>query len=106
MNHARNLLVFCISVFAGFGLTPTFVCAKELGSAENERVLAPVAVKDTADSDTQGYVAKRSRTATKTDTTLLETPQSITVITRDQLDMRNVQNITEALRYTAGATTQ
>ncbi|MBE7246607.1 MAG: TonB-dependent siderophore receptor, partial [Actinomycetospora chiangmaiensis] len=33
-----------------------------------------------------GFVAKRSLTATKTDTPLIETPQSITVIGRQQLD--------------------
>ncbi|WP_249976281.1 TonB-dependent siderophore receptor [Vreelandella olivaria] len=40
--------------------------------------------------------------ATKTDTPLVETPQSVTVIERNELDARGVQNLNEAARYTAG----
>src|SRR5690242_10292430 len=39
---------------------------------------------------------------TKSDTPLLETPQSITVIDRQDLDIRVVQNLNEALHFTAG----
>jgi iron complex outermembrane recepter protein len=49
-----------------------------------------------------GYVASDSTLATKTDTPLLETPQSISVITRDQLDAQAPQSINEALRYAPG----
>ena len=68
-------------------------------------VLPPISVEGavpTATSPVQGYVAPVTGTATKTDTPLIETPQSISVITRDQLDDRAVQSITEALGYTAG----
>lgn len=50
----------------------------------------------------KGYVAKRSTTATKTDTALVETPQSISVVTRDQMNAQGVQSVGDALRYTAG----
>lgn len=50
----------------------------------------------------RGYVAKRTITATKTDTPLIETPQSISVITRDQMNAQNVQSVSDALRYSAG----
>jgi iron complex outermembrane recepter protein len=49
-----------------------------------------------------GYVANESTLATKTDTPLLETPQSISVITRDQMDAQAPQSINEALRYAPG----
>jgi iron complex outermembrane receptor protein len=49
-----------------------------------------------------GYVANDSMLATKTDTPLLETPQSISVITRDQMDAQAPQSINEALRYAPG----
>lgn len=49
-----------------------------------------------------GYVARRSVTATKTDTPLSETPQSISVITREQMEDRGVQNVSEAFAYSAG----
>jgi iron complex outermembrane receptor protein len=49
-----------------------------------------------------GYVANESTLGTKTDTPLLETPQSISVITRDQMDAQAPQSINEALRYAPG----
>lgn len=49
-----------------------------------------------------GYTARISPTATKANTPLIETPQSVTVITREQLNDRNVQTINEAIGYAAG----
>jgi iron complex outermembrane receptor protein len=49
-----------------------------------------------------GYVAGQSATATKTDTPILETPQSISVVTKDQIQAQGAQNINDALRYTPG----
>ena len=49
-----------------------------------------------------GYVASNSDFAMKTDTPLLETPQSISVITRDQMDAQAPQSLNEALRYAPG----
>ncbi|MEJ8476934.1 TonB-dependent siderophore receptor [Roseibium algae] len=40
--------------------------------------------------------------ATKTGTSVLETPQSVTSVTRLQLDEQSPQTVSEALRYTAG----
>lgn len=51
---------------------------------------------------TESYLSQRSATATKTDTPVLETPQSISTITRRQMDDQNVQTVGNALRYTAG----
>ncbi|WAH60245.1 TonB-dependent siderophore receptor [Pseudomonas silvicola] len=56
---------------------------------------------DAGDSN-QTYVAKRSRGATKTDTPLVEVPQSISVVTRKQMDDQAVQGVSEAIRYTPG----
>ncbi len=49
-----------------------------------------------------GIVAKRSATGTKTDTPLIEVPQSISVVTRDQMDDQGATTVSESLRYTAG----
>jgi len=40
--------------------------------------------------------------STKTDTPLIETPQSISVITREEMDVRAVQTVADALSYAAG----
>jgi len=57
---------------------------------------------ETATSPVYGYVATRSATGTKTDTPLLETPQAITVITREQFVDQGAQNVQDALNYSAG----
>lgn len=48
------------------------------------------------------YVAEDTRTATKTDIPLIETPQSITVITRKRMVDQEANTLAQALRYTAG----
>ncbi|MDO9002584.1 MAG: TonB-dependent siderophore receptor [Aquabacterium sp.] len=50
----------------------------------------------------QGYVAKRSAAATKTDTPLTETPQAITVITSDAFEEQGALTAADIVRYTAG----
>ena len=42
--------------------------------------------------------------ATKTDTPLVETAQSVTVITRDEMDVRGALTLNQAIRYAAGVT--
>nr|USU30577.1 TonB-dependent siderophore receptor [Methylobacterium sp. OTU13CASTA1] len=53
-----------------------------------------------------GYVASRSVVATKTDTPILETAQSVSVIGRKQIEDANALTINQALRYTPGVTTE
>lgn len=55
-----------------------------------------------ADGPVRGFVATRSATGAKTDLPLKETPQSISVVTQDQIQAIGAQTPTEALRYTAG----
>ncbi|MBR0667602.1 TonB-dependent siderophore receptor [Roseomonas hellenica] len=53
-------------------------------------------------SPVTGYIPEVSGTATRTDTRLIETPQSISVITRDQMDAQRAQTMRDALAYTPG----
>lgn len=53
-----------------------------------------------------GYVALRNSSATKTDTALVDTPQSISVVTRDELRNRQSETLSQALSYTPGVTSQ
>jgi iron complex outermembrane receptor protein len=53
----------------------------------------------------RSFSAGQATTGTKTDTPLIETPQAISVITRDQMDLRQVGSVTEAMRYTPGVRT-
>ncbi|MFT9088156.1 MAG: TonB-dependent siderophore receptor [Acetobacter okinawensis] len=49
-----------------------------------------------------GYVAGSTSIATKTDVPLREVPQSVTVITRMQMDEQHARSISDALNYSAG----
>lgn len=49
-----------------------------------------------------GYVADDVTSANKIGAALTETPQSVSVITRDQLAVKGVDRLSEALRYTPG----
>ena len=49
-----------------------------------------------------GVVALRSATGTKTDTPILEIPQAVNVVTRDEIATRGARSIVEALAYTPG----
>ncbi|ATJ91832.1 MULTISPECIES: TonB-dependent siderophore receptor [Acetobacter] len=67
--------------------------------------LGPVSVKGSSESawgPVQGFVAKRSATATKTDTSLIETPQTINVITAEEMERLKPKRLADALRYTPG----
>lgn len=56
---------------------------------------------ETASGPVAGYVATRGRTGTKTDSALIETPQSISVVTKDQMTAQGAQSLNQILRYTA-----
>lgn len=68
--------------------------------------LAPTAISgtayDTSLGRNDGLVASRTMSANKTDTSIMETPQSISVVTRKQMDAQQPQSIGQVLRYTAG----
>lgn len=52
----------------------------------------------------EGYVAKNSVTATKTDTPLKDIPQTIAVVTREQLEDQAHHSVADVLRYIPGVT--
>ncbi len=50
----------------------------------------------------KGIVATKTLSATKTAAGLVKTPQSVSVITRDQMAALDVTSVSQALRYSAG----
>ncbi|MNV09697.1 Ferrichrome-iron receptor precursor [compost metagenome] len=102
--HAA-LLALCGAAHAQQA-TPTAPTAPTAPAAE--KALAPVTVSAGAEQESPtapvtGFVAKRALSATKTDTPLIETPQAISVITRDQMEAQGVQTLRQVTAYTAGA---
>ncbi|WP_051356480.1 TonB-dependent siderophore receptor [Azorhizobium doebereinerae] len=71
-------------------------------SSEGAIALDPI---DVQGDGTFGYIATRSDAGTKTNTPLIETPRSITVITQKEMEDRGVQSVPQAVQYTAGVTT-
>jgi catecholate siderophore receptor len=56
-----------------------------------------------AEHQSDGYLAERSRTATRTDTPLVDVPQSISVIARDLIRDQSMQSLADVARYVPGA---
>lgn len=71
------------------------------GGAHAEVSLDQLHVAGTGEASV-GYRAVRARSATKTDTALIDTPQAVTVVTREQIQDQGFQGVTEALRYVPG----
>ncbi len=67
------------------------------GSDAERKVLDAVNVYGKA-----GYAVDSSRTATKTDTLLRDTPQSVTVVTSEQIEDQAVRSMEDAMRYVPG----
>ncbi len=64
--------------------------------------LEPIIITQEVPDTSNSYLLSDLRSATKTDTDILETPQSLTILTRKQFDDQNTQTVGQALRYTAG----
>lgn len=76
---------------------------------EGTTVLAPIDVQgriDNAWGPVKGYVATRSASGSKTDTPIVETPQSVSVVTSDQIANQKAVSVADALSYTPGISTQ
>ncbi|MCM2476487.1 TonB-dependent siderophore receptor [Rhizobium sp. CG5] len=80
--------------------------AANVSLAEEVTVLQKITVE--ADGATDGedakFVAKGARSATKTATPLVSTPQSVSVVTKKQFEEQGARSAAEALRYSAGVT--
>jgi iron complex outermembrane receptor protein len=87
---ARHTLLFLVgAAVAGPGL------AQEQGAADE---LGPVVVT------AERYVSTEGSSASKSDIPLVEMPQSVSVVSRDMIDLLNWTSLNESVRYSAGAT--
>ena len=119
LNPAKKRLLYALIGSSLFWQSPVYAAAEAAQppseqaarktaavgeAARREFTLEGVEVTATKDKEDTGYVAKRSSVSTKTDTPLNETAQSISVVTREQLEARAVQTLDEAVAYTPGIT--
>src|SRR3712207_4150798 len=79
--------------------------AQANAQAGGEIQLETVVVTEQAESATgpvNGYVATRTTSGSKTDTPILETPQAVSVVGREQIEEQGAQSVVEATRYSPG----
>ncbi|MDB5969605.1 MAG: TonB-dependent siderophore receptor [Hydrocarboniphaga sp.] len=86
----RTLLVLCISCSAQ---------AQDQSPADKAVVLDTVTVTEAAD---KAYTVDGSASATKLPLSLRDTPQSVTVVTRQRMDDQNLQSMRDVLDNTTG----
>lgn len=97
-------------LLAGTGLTYRFTNANTVtiakpGSATNASADGAIALDpiDVTGAGVQSpFVAVDTSTGMKMDVPLREVPQSVSVVTRQQMDDRGVQSLAEAIEYSAG----
>jgi len=101
-------------LLAGTGLSAAFTSANTVQIFDPSVPAAAALPSDAVPLDTievqgenawgpvNGYVAQRSATATKTDTSILETPMSISVVGAEEIRDRGVRSIEDAIKYTPG----
>ncbi|MEO8992632.1 MAG: TonB-dependent receptor plug domain-containing protein, partial [Nitrosospira sp.] len=74
--------------------------------ADQPAVLPSIKISaSTITSPTDGYMATKSFSATRTDTPLRDVPQSITVVTQEMIKDQTMQNIGDVVRYVPGVNT-
>ncbi|BBT72511.1 MULTISPECIES: ferrichrome porin FhuA [Enterobacteriaceae] len=93
----RKLAVVVATAVSGMSV---YAQAAEQPKEETITVTAAPAAQESAWGPAPTIAAKRSATATKTDTPIEKTPQSVSVITRQELDMRQPTTVKDAMAYT------
>ncbi|MBN3816397.1 TonB-dependent siderophore receptor [Paraburkholderia sp. Se-20369] len=67
--------------------------------------LPAISVIDAAKASSSGLVGNRTATGTKTDTPIADVPQTINVVTAQQIEMTGATDLTQVLRYVPGFAT-
>ncbi|WP_035715343.1 TonB-dependent siderophore receptor [Azorhizobium doebereinerae] len=109
MWHPQSLRSLLLLGVAASGLMSGAAHAQQAAAPSSLVILDTVNVetdKETPTGPVEGYVAHQTVTGSKTATPIVEVPQSISVVTRDQMDDRAVQNLGQALDYSAGVVSQ
>jgi catecholate siderophore receptor len=77
---------------------------KAANTKESHTVLSDIQVSASQDKDDEirGYNAKENKTAVKTNTALIDLPQSISVISPELMRDLNMRNIADTLRFVPG----
>ncbi|MRT51387.1 MULTISPECIES: ferrichrome porin FhuA [Enterobacteriaceae] len=100
-NHSLRKIAVVVAT-AVSGMSVYAQAAVEPNKEETITVIAAPVDQESAWGPAPTIAAKRSATATKTDTPIEKTPQSVSVVTRAEMDMKQPTTVKEALAYTPG----
>ncbi len=100
---ALTALAMAVTIQTAYAQTNDATPAPASGG---EVQLPAVSVRADTVAENYGPVGKKSVSATKTDVPIEDTPQSISVVTSDQIRAQGAQRVEEALRYSAGVRTE
>ena len=92
-----SLSALATAIFLAAPVRADVADSYDAASADDQRTIIVTGAND-------GYVASNSVTATKTDTPLIDVPQTINVVTREQLDDQSHHSLADVLRYIPGTT--
>ena len=119
VNGTLPLVEALDSLLAGTGVPYSFteegsvlVGAKagevaDANTLEAVEVSAQTTVEESAwGAASNGYMATHSASGTKTDARIVEIPQSVSVVTRQEMDDRGSETVMDAVRYTSGVQTE
>ncbi|EAO9947671.1 ferrichrome porin FhuA [Salmonella enterica] len=100
-SSLRKIAVVVATAVSGMSV---YVQAAVQPKEETITVTAAPAAQESAWGPAPTIAAKRSATTTKTDTPIEKTPQSVSVVTNEEMQMHQFQSVKEALGYTPGVT--
>ena len=102
INYSLRKIAVVVAT-AVSGMSAYAQAAETPKKEETITVTAAPAPQESAWGPAATIAAKHSATATKTDTPIEKTPQSVSVVTRAEMDTRQPSSVKEALAYTPGA---
>jgi iron complex outermembrane recepter protein len=97
----RAILLGCTALAV---LAPAEALAQQAETSGTGIVLDTITI-DGKDDDAKSIVATRTSGGGKLPADILDTPASVSVITAKEMQQRGVQNVEQALQYTAGVST-
>ncbi len=102
MSKKRNWKLMLLSGAALTCASPAFAQDDDAADETLETSRNVIDTDDVIIVTAPNYVPIGSETANKADIPLIETPQSVSVVTRDQIDLLNFIDAQQAVRYVAG----
>ena len=100
--RSKALILLRDGVFLSTAISSISISAGANAQTPTQLPQVTVTAEAVKDGDVDGYKTGTSRSSTRTETPLLDTPQAISVVTQDQIRDQNITSVAEAIRYVPG----